>query len=150
MYSYTQEVAEKINNLLEKNYDAVKGYETAADNVKSESLTSFFNRRANERKDFGKQLKAEITSFNQTPEKGGSIAGKAHRMWMDTKAFFSNEDEEVMLEEALRGEKASLEEYNEVINSELHLPESTLNLIKSQRDMILNDAIFVKKLEEVE
>lgn len=150
MYSYTQEVAEKLNNLLEKNYDAVKGYETAANNVKSESLTNFFNRRANERKDFGNELKAEITSFNQKPDKGGSITGKAHRMWMDTKAFFSNEDEEAMLEEALRGEKAALEEYNEVINSELHLPESTLNLIKSQRDMILNDAIFVKKLEEVE
>ncbi|AZJ31744.1 conserved hypothetical protein [Tenacibaculum mesophilum] len=149
MYSYTEEVSNKLNGLLEKNYDAAKGYKTAAENVNSETLTNLFVRKANEREMFGKQLKSEIKSFGQSPEKGGSLKGTAHRAWMNTKAFFSNESEEAILEEALRGEKASLEEYNEVINSEEHLPNSTTNLLKSQRDIILNDAILVKELEKI-
>lgn len=150
MYSYTQEVSNKLNELLEKNYDAAKGYKTAAENVKSETLTNFFMRKASEREHFGKQLKSEIMSFGESPEKGGSLTGKVHRAWMNTKAFFSNENEEAILEEALRGEKASIEEYNEVINSKEHLPNSTATLLKTQRDTILSDAILVKKLEEIQ
>lgn len=149
MYSYTNEVGNKLNNLLEMNYDAVKGYETAASNTNSNVLTEIFERKANERKMFGKELKNEIVSFNETPDKGGSFAGKVHRTWMDTKAFLSSNDDKAMLNEALRGEKIALKEYNEVINSDVHFPESTTKLLKSQRDTILNDAIIVKKLEEI-
>lgn len=149
MYNYTKEVSNQLNGLLEKNYDAEKGYKTAAENVNSEVLTSLFQRKAEERKRFGKELKAEIRSFGQTPDKGGSSTGTAHRAWMDTKAFFSPDADESMLEEAIRGEKASIEEYNEVINSKEHLPQSTSDILKNHRDSILNDTILIKKLEEI-
>ncbi|TYP99312.1 uncharacterized protein (TIGR02284 family) [Tenacibaculum adriaticum] len=149
MYSYTEEVSKQLNGLLEKNYDAEKGYKTAAENASSKPLKSFFERKSNERKNFGKQLKTEIMTFGQAPEKSGSIKGTAHRAWMNTKAFFSPDNDESMLEEAIRGEKASIEEYNEVINAKEHLPKSTADVLKTQRDAILNDTIVIKRLEDI-
>lgn len=149
MYNYKEEVANQLNGLLEKNYDAEKGYRTASENAKSSALTNFFERKANQRKDFGKALKTEIMTLGESPEKGGSLTGTAHRAWMNTKAFFSPENDEAMLEEALRGEKASIEEYNEVMNSKEHLPKTTAMILKYQRDEILADAITIKKMEDL-
>ena len=68
---------------------------------------------------------------------------------MDTKALLSSDNDEAMLEEAMRGEKASIEEYNEVINSDEHLPQSTANLLKTQRNKIIDDTVLINKLEDI-
>ena len=150
MYSYTEEVSEQLNGILEKNYDAEKGYRTAAENASSESLKLFFDRKSTERKVFGKQLAAEIATFGKVPEKNGSAKGTAHRAWMNTKAFFTPDNDEAMLEEAIRGEKASIEEYNEVLSdTKVHLPKSTTNILKIQRDTILSDSNAIKTLEDI-
>ena len=47
--NYTKEVSKKLNDLLEKNYDAEKGYKFAAEKVKNTKLKSFFSERAQER-----------------------------------------------------------------------------------------------------
>lgn len=39
--SYSEEVSNKLNELLEKNYDAEKGYKLAAQKVKNERLKAF-------------------------------------------------------------------------------------------------------------
>ncbi|MDY0779522.1 PA2169 family four-helix-bundle protein [Tenacibaculum sp. IB213877] len=149
MYSYTEAVSNQLNGLLEKNYDAEKGYRTASENAKGNALTQFFEKKARERRNFADQLKTEIRTFGKTPDEGGSIKGAAHRAWMNTKALFSSDNDEVMLEEAIRGEKASIEEYNEVINSDEHLPQSTANLLKNQRDQIISDTVLIHKLEDI-
>ncbi len=150
MYNYTEEVASQLNGLLEKNYDAEKGYKTAAENTKSNVLTTLFERKAEERKRFGNELKLEIESLGVLPENEGSNKALIHRAWMDTKVFFSSNADESMLEEAIRGEKASISEYNEVINSKEHFPKSTSDILKNQRNIILNDTILIKKLEEIQ
>ncbi|SNR13911.1 ferritin-like domain-containing protein [Tenacibaculum jejuense] len=149
MYSYTQEVASQLNGLLMKNYDAEKGYQTAAENVNSDVLTSLFERKAEERKKFGNELKKEIRMFGQMPQDNGSNLGTIHRAWMDTKAFFSLDNDKSILEEAIRGEKAAINEYNEVIDSKEHLPETTAKMLRSHRNTILDDTILIKKLEEI-
>ena len=149
MYSYTQEVASQLNGLLMKNYDAEKGYQTAAENVDSDVLTSLFERKAKERKKFGNDLKKEIRLFGRLPQDNGSNLGTIHRAWMDTKAFFSLDNDKSILEEAIRGEKASIKEYNEVINSKEHLPKSISEMLKNQRNSIIDDTVLIKKLEEI-
>lgn len=128
MNTYTKVVGERLNDLLEKTYDAEKGYKKAAENVEHSGLRTFFNNKAKERYNFGHELKSEIKLFGLEVDKGGSLAGTAHRAWMDIKAFVSNDDAESMLEEAIRGEKSSLEEYNDVL-SETSLPLSTMSLL---------------------
>ncbi|SFW25891.1 ferritin-like domain-containing protein [Cellulophaga fucicola] len=148
MSKYTESIGEKLNNLLEKTYDAEKGYKKAAENTDHNTLKPYFSKRSEERNNFGRELKAEILQFGEEPEKGGSIMGSAHRAWMDTKAFFSGEDAESMLEESIRGEKAAVNEYEEVLKDKL-LPPSTASLLNEQMNSIKSDLKTIQFLEDI-
>ncbi len=145
---YSEKMSNNLNELLTKNYDAEAGYKLAADKVKNENLKKFFTRRAKERYDFGHQLKNEITSYGETPDKGTSFKGDAHRAWMNLKSAVSSDNEESILEEAIRGEKAALEEYNEIL-SEPNLPPTTESILTIQRDNVNNALEEVKTFEAI-
>ncbi len=148
MSTYTEKVGEKLNDLLEKTYDAEKGFKNAADNVDEGHLKRYFAGKAQERYDFGHALKSEIKQFGQEVDKGDSIAGKAHRSWMDLKSLFSSDDEEAMLEEAINGEKKAIEAYDDVLN-ETNLPTSTETLLQQQRNKINTGLMNIKSLEDI-
>jgi len=145
--SYSKEVSNKLNELLEKNYDAEKGYKLAAEKVKRQDLKSFFSQRAQERYDFGHELKSEIRNFGETPDKGSSVAGDMHRSWMNLKASLSSDKDESVLEEAIRGEKSAVEEYEDIMK-EKELPASTQNILMKQKNAIVASLNEVKTLEK--
>lgn len=148
MSTYTEKVGNKLNSLLEKTYDAEKGFKKAAEKVEESGLKNYFDRKSQERYQFGHELKTEIRSFGQEVDKGGSVAGAAHRAWMDVKALLSADTEESMLEEAIRGEKAALSEYEDVLG-EVDLPLSTKNLLLRHRSTISSDLSTIKGLEDL-
>ena len=144
--NYAEKVAGKLNNLLEKNYDTEKGYRYAAENVSNPHLRSFFNERAQERYDFGHELKSEIRNYGESPEKGSSFTGDVMRSWMNLKTHLSSNKEEALLEETVRGEKAAVEEYNEVLKDN-DIPASTQNVLMKQRNAITAALNKVQSLE---
>lgn len=144
---YSESISEKLNDLLEKNYDTEKTYRYAAENVKDPGLKSFFNERAQERYDFGHELKSEIRNYGEVPEKGSSIKGDVQRSWMNLRTTFSSDKTEVLLEETLKGEKAAVEEYNEVLSNS-DIPPSTQNILMKQRNGITAALNQVKSLEQ--
>tara|TARA_R110002049_G_scaffold90303_2_gene226511 strand:- start:666 stop:1115 length:450 start_codon:yes stop_codon:yes gene_type:complete len=148
MSTYTENISNKLNDILEKTYDAEKGFKKAAENVNNPALKSYFKQKADERYNFGHQLKSEIKSFGEDVDKGGTLTGKVHRAWMDTKALFSTDNEESMLEEAIRGEKSAISEYDEVI-SESTLPQSTKSILISQKTQIENGLSRISSLEDL-
>lgn len=148
MSTYTEKVGNKLNDLLEKTYDAEKGFKKASENVNNPSLKTYFRNKAQERYNFGHELKTEIRSFNQDVDKGGSLTGKAHRAWMDVKNLFSGDNEESMLEEAIRGEKAAVSEYEDVL-SETSLPLSTKSVLQSQKNIINEGLTKINALEDL-
>ena len=102
---YWEEISNKLNELLVKNYDAEKGYLKAIDNVNGDRLKMFFKRRSSERSEFAKELRTEILQYGQIPEESGSFKGVMHRNWMSLKSTFSSDNEESIIEEVIRGEK---------------------------------------------
>ncbi|WP_405400280.1 PA2169 family four-helix-bundle protein [Maribacter sp. Asnod2-G09] len=148
MSTYTEEVGNKLNELLEKTYDAEKGFKKASENTDNVQLKAFFETKAKQRYDFGHELKAEIKTFGQEIDKGDSMAGKAHRAWMDVKALFSLDNAEAMLEEAIRGEKAAIEEYEDVLE-DTSLPSTTATVLRSQKEAIKNGLSNIKMLEDI-
>ncbi|GHA44505.1 hypothetical protein GCM10007103_27010 [Salinimicrobium marinum] len=144
---YSEEMADKLNELLQRNYDSEKGFKNAVDDVDNPQLKSFFKEKAQERYDFGHELKSEIRNFGEAPEKGSSVKADAHRTWMDLKAALSGDNEVAVLEEAIRGEKMAVENYNKVIN-EIDFPPSTKNLLLKQRNAIQKTLENVKSLED--
>lgn len=145
--SNTKKMADKLNDLLEKNYDSEMGFKKAAEDVKNSQLKEFFKTKAKERYDFGHELKIEIKNLGETPDKGTSMAGKAHHLWMDLKSAFTSDKEEIILEEVVKGERLAVEDYNKVINNS-EFPPSTTNLLIKQRNFIERTFNEVKKLEE--
>jgi uncharacterized protein (TIGR02284 family) len=148
MSTYTEKIGNKLNELLEKTYDAEKGFKKAAENVDDGHLKRYFERKAQERYDFGHALKTEIKQFGQEVDKGDSLTGKAHRSWMDIKSLFSSDEEEAMLEEAQKGEKTAIEDYNDILGDQ-NLPASTETLLKQQRDQIQSGLGKIKSLEDI-
>ena len=144
---YSKEMADKLNELLQRNYDSEKGFKNAVDDVKNPQLKSFFKEKAQERYDFGHELKSEIRNFGEAPEKGSSVKADAHRTWMNLKSALSGDNEEAVLEEAIRGEKMAVENYNEVIKDN-DFPPSTKNLLLKQRNAIQKTLDNVKSLED--
>jgi uncharacterized protein (TIGR02284 family) len=148
MSTYTENISSSLNDLLEKTYDAEKGFKKAAENVDNPRLRSYFKQKADERYSFGHDLKAEIKSFGEDVDKGGSATGAVHRTWMDVKSLFSADSEESMLEEAIRGEKSAISEYEEVIN-DVAIPETTRSLLVSQKNQIESGLSKIKSLEDL-
>jgi len=148
MSTYTENISSSLNDLLEKTYDAEKGFKKAAENVDNPRLRSYFKQKADERYSFGHDLKAEIKSFGEDVDKGGSATGAVHRTWMDVKSLFSADSEESMLEEAIRGEKSAISEYEEVIN-DAAIPETTHSLLVSQKNQIESGLSKIKSLEDL-
>ncbi len=148
MSTYTETVGKKLNNLLVKTYDAEKGFKKAAENTQNNYLKDYFQKKAQERYAFGHELKSELNAFGQDPDKGGSLTGQAHRTWMDVKAMFSADDEEAMLEEAIRGEKAAVSEYDDVLN-ETTLPVSTKAILSKHKSTIESGLNAIKRLEDI-
>ncbi len=132
---FRKEVADKLNQLLEKTYDAEKGYKEAADNVKDAKMKSFLQEQAQQRYNFGHEIKQEIKAFDQEPDKGGSAKGSLHRTWMDVKTAFSGNENETVMKEVQRGEEAALEDYDEIL-AESTLPGTTKDILRNQRQQI--------------
>lgn len=67
---------------------------------------------------------------------------------MDLKAFFSADDAEAMLEEAIRGEKAALEEYKRILD-DTSLPTSTAGILRTQQQKIASGLSVIKSLKDL-
>lgn len=147
---YNEAISNRLNDLLEKTYDAEKGYKLAADQAKGAHVKEFLEDKVKQRRAFGFELKSEITEYGEIPEKGGSVSGDLHRVWMKLKPLMSSEKTEKILEEVERGEKASLEEYNDILkSSQMRLPPSTERLLIRQRDAIKAALNTSKMYEEL-
>lgn len=148
MNSDIKEIEDSLNDIIQKNEDAIKGYEKAAENADDMGLKSYFQNKARERGNFLVELKAAAPALKTRDDIDGSAMGSMHRAWMDVKAFFSGDNDESMLEEAIRGDKAAVEEYNEIL-ADTHLPVEAASVIRKHRDWITQDLENNRTLEDL-
>ena len=146
---YSEKISNRLNDLLTRTYDAEKGYKLAQEKVDNPTVKKFLADKVQQRYNFGHELKKDIQTFGELPEKGGSIKGDLHRTWMNFTTTFTSDDTERILEEVERGEKASLEEYNEILNDDdMVLAPSTENMLKKHRNEIKEALNNAKTYEE--
>lgn len=143
----TKDIINGLNDLLEKCYDAEKGFENAVKNTDNNNLKTFFKFKARQRYKFGHDIKKEIQLLGGQPDKGGSTKGDLHRFWMDTIATFTGKDEESILDTCEYGEKRNLEEYKKFLENK-NLPITTRSLLISQQNEISETLREVRVLEE--
>jgi uncharacterized protein (TIGR02284 family) len=143
-----KEHAEALQELLQKNYDAEKGFKKAITKTESDSLKEFLKRQALKHNRFATELDKEIRSLNEAPKEEGTFTGKLSRAWMDIKVAISGNHDEAILEECVRGEKDSAEEYEEALNKN-KFPPHLEEVLRKQLSEIKIMIAEVKSMEDL-
>lgn len=144
----TKTLKEQLEEILEKNKDAEKGYKKAADNTEHTQLKRYFEHKAEKRGIFNNNLQRQMVTAYEDFDDDSSFTGNMHRVWMDIKSFFAGDDDKAMLEEAIRGDKAAVEEYKELLK-EHTLPMGIAEMIREQMHEIESDLSQNKNLEDL-
>ena len=143
-----KEHAEALQILLQKNYDAEKGFKKAITKTDSHSLKEFLKRQALKHNRFATELDKELRLLNENPKEEGSFTGKLSRAWMDIKVAVSGNNDEAILEECVRGEKGSAKEYEEALD-ENRFPPHLEEVLKKQLTDIKTMIAEVKSMEDL-
>lgn len=144
------ENGQKVEGILEKSIDAEKGFKTAAENAKVITLKNYFAEKSRQRSSFITELKLELSKINQTEvSSNGSLTGNLHRAWMDIKSTLDVDDDQAILEESIRGEKAALEEFEQVLETK-YLTLEMRNILSKQYSIIRNDLETIKTLDDIQ
>lgn len=126
---------DKLNQLLEKNYDAEKVYREAAKNTSNPLLEKVLESEAGKRRDFGIKIKDEIAKLGGMPDKGSSTTAKVHATWMDVRAALAPNTDDAIIKECKRGEKNAIQEYEEILKQN-DLTPSSRKVVQQQREEI--------------
>lgn len=137
-----------LQGIVEKNYDAEKGYKKAMQDAKSPALKGFLKQQAVRRSRFANAIDLKLRQLGEAPKDKGSITGQLHRTWMDLKSSVVANDDEAVLKEVIRGEKASVEEYQDLLNKH-HLSPDIAQELQSQLSDIKGTLNTVKRLEDI-
>lgn len=136
-----------LNLLLEKTYDAQRGYSNAAEVTERVQLKNWFVKQGARRTLFAASLTGELKGMNKTPELDGSFTGDMHRGWMNIKAAMSPNTDESILEECLTGDQSAVKEYDLVLEHKKVLPPTVVSILETQKDEIQATVNKVKTLE---
>ena len=144
MASSEEKLVVYLNQLLAMCKDGRYGYEAAAKHAGSKDLQTLLYSLSVDREQFANALKHEIRKREGDPHKGGDALGALHRAWIDVRTALSADDDRVILEACMTGERAALRAYKEVLEKAL-IPADTRNLIAIQHIRIGES---LKKIEE--
>ncbi|WP_020569119.1 ferritin-like domain-containing protein [Neolewinella persica] len=134
-----------LNNLITTLYDGENGYKEAAEEVDSTTLAARFRQLAQQRYDFGHEIKPLIKQFGGEVNKGGSTAANLHRVWMDLKSAVSGNDEEAILNECIRGEESAVKAYAEALEGNT-LTGPARDVVSRQMDIITSSVADLRKM----
>ena len=142
------DLTENLQDILEKNYDAEHGYKEAMLRADKPSLKEYLKERAVMRNLFATEISDLILKLNETPRENGSATGTIHRAWMNLKDALSFDTDEAILEECIRGDKASVKEYKEFLE-DTTLPTDITSIITRQLLKVEKSLEEIKSLENL-
>lgn len=148
-----KEVKNQIDNLIQINLDAAKGFKDAGSAVSDSDLQIVFNTSSANRKKYADVLMTQVNKHGQDPETDGSIEATIHRTWMTFKADMTTHNEETIIDECIRGEEAAIETYREVLSNTVvpadfrnHVNDQYLSILKSLDQLKQWKKIFSEKM----
>lgn len=148
MEDKNKELVGVLNELLERNYDAEKGYKKAAEDIENSLLKDFFRDYSGQRYNFGHELKDEIRKLGGEPDKGSSVKSDIHRAWIDVKSILTGKDTEAVVQECIRGEQKALEDYEDALRRP-DLPPTSREVVQRQHDRIQNAVNRLNQIEKI-
>lgn len=134
MTDINKESISVLNDLIETSIDGEKGFHTAAEDATNPEIKAYLLSRSSDCKTAVLELQAEVRALGGDPEESSSIAGAAHRLWVNLKSAVSGKEDEAVLNEVESGEDHALKAYKEASQKavEKNLPVNVTSLIQRQ------------------
>lgn len=142
------EVISCLNGLIETCKDGQNGFKEAAEAVERSDIKALFYEFSQQRAEFASVLQELVRSLGGDPEKSGSLAGAAHRGWINIKSAVTGGDEESILNECERGEDAAKEAYADA--AQMALPSHIADVVRQQSQAVLAAHNRVRELRNSE
>lgn len=139
------DVIETLNDLIETCKDGEEGFRTCAEDIKRTDLKPMFERAAMRCAEAARELQAEVTRLGGTPERKSSLAGSAHRRWVDIKSAITGKDDKAVLAECERGEDVAKMSYQKALKKDL--PMDIRAIVERQYQGVLQHHDEVRALE---
>ena len=139
------DVIDTLNDLIETSKDGEQGFLECAENVNNPELKLAFTTGAQRCAEAASELQREVARLGGTPQRTGSLAGSAHRRWVDVKAAIMGRDEATVLAECERGEDVAKGRYETALQKDL--PEPVRAIVERQYRGVLKNHDYVRALE---
>jgi uncharacterized protein (TIGR02284 family) len=122
-----------LDRLVATCRDGEQGFSAAAESAGERGLKDLFARWSQQRAEFAEALEAEMRRLGGTPS-GATVTGALHRHWMTLRSMLSVGDEQAILAEVDRGERAALAAYQDALGH--GLPMTARGLVEQQFALI--------------
>lgn len=149
MSEHHDKLVNSLQEILQKNYDAEKGLKEVMLKTDSQPLKKWLQHKAVERSGFANEIDSELRKLGAEPRESGSFTGSAHRVWIDVKTALASNKDEAIFEECIRGDKASVDEYNKQLK-EPYMSGAVVPVLTHQRAKVEKALSTFKRLEDLE
>lgn len=123
-----------LNHLIEICSDGERGFTAAAEHTSDPELKALYSELAAQRRGFADALVPHAQRLGGDAAAEGTSVGRLHRGWMNLKGRISGHHDQVILEEAERGEDAAVRAYRDALNEVL--APSTRAVIEQQCEAV--------------
>lgn len=142
MATTSETTARAFSDLLHLAQTSAKGYQEAAEEVKSSELKSQLNQYAQQRSQFASQLQQTASKLgiqaddtNTIESVAADAAAAVHRGWINVKSAFTGNDDSAILSTCETGEETALKAYDQALQAQ-GLDSSAKSVLEQQRSEI--------------
>lgn len=120
-----------LQDLSARCHDSEQGYRRAAQDASDSDLRQQFAELADERAEMATELDRVLREQGAEPSwKEGSLAGAAHRLWVDLRTALSRNERQAILAEIARGEGVAEGAYDNALRQ--NLPLQVMQQVRQQ------------------
>lgn len=123
---------EVLEHLVEICRDGERGFQAAAQYVRTTELKALFTQLAAQRHMFALDLAPHVNRLGGSALADGTGAGAVHRGWMKVRSYVPIHHDRAIVNEAERGQHAAVKAYDDALNGVL--PPTVISIIEAQRD----------------
>lgn len=143
-----KQLVQSLQELLVKNYDAVLGFKKAFKEANDPNLKKYLRVQAIRHQGYTNELDKLIHSLNAVPFEEGSTAGRFHRVWMDIISAITDDDDQSILGECNRGQRAGLNLYEEKLRKH-NFPPRVSTILKRQLQELEASLTEARRIEDL-
>jgi uncharacterized protein (TIGR02284 family) len=130
----TEDTIVELNGLIHTCEDGEQGYTTAATDVGNTELEIVFTEYAAQRRQFVRNLQAEVKRLGGDPDGAGSAGGTLLRGWMDVKSALTRRSGAAIIATCETGEEVAVAAFDWVVH--LDISGRTRALVERQSKTI--------------